>query len=192
MLPERANTDNRILQACDNKNMDTSPRAQDGKRKKLLHRFYEPLVLLYVLDRTQGDHISRQDLERLPSGEISLEELQRRLLDSLSYVCDFDKGGDTITAIAAASAPLTYYVATNNNSVEKVVPFLRSLLAQLGELYDFDPQRLSESESSILEYCVDFGEKRVKTYWRLLRESLKKCRKDLLEASVAHGKWFFC
>lgn len=167
--------------------MDISSRVQDGKRKKLLHRFYEPLVLLYVLDRTQGDHILRQDPERLPSGEISLEELQRRLLDSLSYVCDFDKGGDTITAIAAA-APLTYYVASNDNSVEEVVPFLRSLLMQLGELYDFDPQRLSEPESSILKYCVEFSEKRVKTYWKLLRDSLAKCRKDLPEASVAHGK----
>jgi len=172
--------------------MSTSSRTQDGKRKKLFHRFYEPLVLLYVLDRTQGDHISRQDPERLPSGEVSLEELQRRLLDSLSYVCDFDKGGDTITAIAAASGPLTYFVASNNNSVEDVVPFLHSLLAQLKELYDFDPQRLSEAESSILEYCVNFSEKRMKKYWRLLRESLAKCRKELLEASVAHGKWFFC
>jgi len=168
--------------------MDISSGAQNGKRIKLLHRFYEPLVLLYVLDRTQGDHISRQDPERLPSGEVSLEELRRRLLDSLSYVCDFDKGGDTITAIAAASAPLTYYVATNNNSVEEVVPFLRSLLMRLGALYNFDPQRLSESESSILEYCVDFSEKRVKTYWNLLRDSLAKCRQDLEEASVAHGK----
>jgi len=167
--------------------MDTSLRAQDGKRKKLFHRFYEPLVLLYVLDRTQGDHISRQDPERLASGEMSLPELQRRLLDALSYVCDFDKGGDTITAIAAAS-PLTYYVASNENSAEEVVPFLRSLLRRLGELYDVDLQRLSESERSILEYCVDFSEKRVQTYWKLLGESLKKCRESLLEASVAQGK----
>lgn len=167
--------------------MDISSRTQDGKRKKLFHRFYEPLVLLYVLDRTQGDHISRQDPERLPSGEISLPELQRRLLDALSYACDFDKGGDTTTAIAV-SEPLTYYVASNENSAEEVVPFLRSLLRRLGELYEVDPQRLSESENSILEYCVDFSEKRVQTYWRLLRESLTKCRKDPLEASVAQGK----
>jgi hypothetical protein len=169
-------------------------RVQDGKRTKLLHRFYEPLVLLYVLDRTQGDHISRQDPERLASGEISLPELRRRLLDSLSYVCDFDKGGDTITAIAA-SAPLTYYVASNKNPAEEVVPFLRRLLARLGELYDFDPQRLRESESSILDYCVNFSEMRVRTYWKFLGESLTRCRGDPLdasvaplEASVAHGK----
>lgn len=168
--------------------MNISSIAQDGKRKKLFHRFYEPLVLLYVLDRTQGDHVSRQDPERLPSGEISLQELQRRLLDALSYVCDFDKGGDTITAIAAASAPLTYYVATNENSAEKAVPFLHSLLRRLKELYDVDPRRLSESERSILEYCVDFSEKRVQTYWKFLKESLTQCRNEFLEASVAQGK----
>ena len=168
--------------------MDNSSRAQEGKRKKLLHRFYEPLVLLYVLDRTQGDHILRQDPERLPSGEISLQELQRNLLDALSYVCDFDKGGDTTTAIAAASAPLTYYVASNKDAAEEAVPFLRSLLMRLGELYNVDPQRLSESENSILKYCVDFSGKRVKTYWRFLRDSLTKCRNDSLEAEVAQGK----
>jgi hypothetical protein len=167
--------------------MDTT-RTQEGKRKTQLHRFYEPLVLLYVLDRTQGDHIRRQDPERLPSGEISSLELQRRLFDSLSYVCDFDKGGDTTTAIAAASVPLTYYVASNENPAKEVVPFLRSLLTQLGELYNFDPQRLSESESSILKYCVNFSEKRVKKYWGLLRGSLTKCREGVLEALLAHGK----
>ena len=168
--------------------MDISSGAQNGGRNKLLHRFYEPLVLLYVLDRTQGDHISRQDLERLPSGEISLLELQRRLLDSLSYVCDYDKGGDTTTAIAVASAPLTYCVASNENPAEEVVPFLRLLLTQLKELYNLDPQQLSESESSILRYCVNFSKKRVKTYWKLLGDSLTRCRKESLEASVAHGK----
>jgi hypothetical protein len=171
--------------------METSSRTRDGKRRTLLHRFYEPLVLLYVLDRTQGDRISRQDPERLPSGEISLQELQRRLFDSLSYVCDFDKGGDTTTAIAAAPAPLKYYVASNKNPAEKVVPFLHSLLQQLRELYDCNDQLPSESESNILRYCVDFSKKRVKEYWKLLRDSLTKCRNNSPEASVAHGKWIF-
>jgi hypothetical protein len=168
--------------------MDVYSKTQEGKRKTLLHRFYEPLVLLYVLDSTQGDHTLRQDPERPPPREISLPALQRRFFDSLSYVCDFDKGGDTTIAIAATSAPLIYYVASNENPAERVVPFLRLLLAQLGQLYNFDPQRLSELESSILEYCVGFSKKRVKKYWRLLKESLTRCREDSLQASVAHGK----
>jgi hypothetical protein len=168
--------------------METSSRTQDGKRRTLFHRFYEPLVLLYVLDPTQGDRISRQDPERLPSGEISLPELRRRLFDSLSYLCDYDKGGDTTTAIATASEPLTYYVASNKDPVVRVVPFLRSLLQQLGELYNCNDQLRSESESRILKYCVDFSERRVRKYSKLLRDSLAKCRKDSPDASVTHGK----
>jgi hypothetical protein len=168
--------------------MEALPTTPHGKRRALFHRFYEPLVLLFVLDRTQGDHLSRQDPERLPSGEFSLPELRRRLLDSLAYVCDFDKGGDTTTAIAAAPTPLTYYVASNKNPAEQVVPFLRSLLRQLHELYDYDDQQLSESESSILWHCVKFSEKRVKVYWKQLGDSLKKCRNDRLEPLVAQGK----
>ena len=168
--------------------MEASSRTQDGKRRTLFHRFYEPLVLLYVLERTQGDHISRQDPERLPSGELSLPELRRRFFDSLSYVCDFEKGGDTTTAIAAAPVPLTYYVASNKNPARQVVPFLRSLLEQLGGLYDCDDQLLRESESRILRDCVDFSERRVRKYLKLLRDSLAKCRNDSPGASVAHGK----
>jgi hypothetical protein len=168
--------------------MEASSRTQDGKRRTLFHRFYEPLVLLFVLDPTQGDHISRQDPERLPSGEISLPELRRRFFDSLSYVCDSEKGGDTTTAIAVTPVPLTYYVASNKNPKELVVPFLRSLLEQLGRLYGCDDQLLRESESRILRYCVDFSKRRVRDYLKLLRDSLTKCRNDSPGASVAHGK----
>jgi len=170
---------------------EAAAKTRDGKRNTLLHRFYEPLVLLYVLDRTQGDHILRPGPEKLPSGDLPVEELRRRFFDELSYVCDYDKGGDTATAIAAASTPLTYYIASNKDSRLTVEPFLRRLLLQLGGLYDLDSQRLREAEDSILQDCVDFSEKRVNTYLKNLHLSLTDCLTASPEDPVVRGEIVF-
>lgn len=156
--------------------MASESRIQIGKRKRLLHRFYEPLVLLFVLDRTQGDHLARPTSERLPLGEITAQELRRRLLDSLSYLCDFDKGGDTTTAIGVASTPLTYFVSCNKTPKRQVTSFLQSLLTRLESVYKQDSRQRIVSENEILRYCVDFSEKRLNTYKGLLQGALEKCR----------------
>ncbi len=65
---------------------------------KLLRRFYEPLVLLRVLDPTRGAH--RPDLIT-DRGLDEKSKLWRNYVDQLSFVCDSDKGGDTVTAVAA-------------------------------------------------------------------------------------------
>jgi OTT_1508-like deaminase len=127
----------------------------------------------------------------LPSGDFPTEELQRRFLDSLSYVCDYKKGGDTTTAIAAASAPLTYYIASNKDSRHKVEPFLRDLLSRLGGLYNLDSQRLRDAESSILRDCVDFSEKRVNKYSDSLQKSLTECLEASSEDLVIRGEESF-
>ena len=150
-----------------------------NKRNKLLHRFYEPLVLLYVLDRTQGDHLARPTSDSSPREQLTPPELRRRFLDALSYVCDFEKGGDTMTAIYVASAPLTYYIACNKTPGKKVTDFIRSLLARLASIYRQNFQQRTDEESDILGDCVGFGEKRLKTYWKLLQEPLTKCRDAL-------------
>ena len=156
--------------------MNPSPRPRFSDRNKLLHRFYEPLVLLHVLDNIQGDHIARAGSENPSLDGIPQNELRRRFLDSLSYICDSEKGGDTITAIAAAMPPLTYYVACNKTPKANVISFLRSTLKQLGSVYGPDGRLCLEVENKVLEDCVTFSQKRIKTYWKFLKCSLKKCR----------------
>lgn len=60
---------------------------------RLLSQFYEPLFLLNVLGQTRGEHTTvHSDL----SDERSR---RRRLLRNLAYVCNYDKGGSSCTAI---------------------------------------------------------------------------------------------
>ena len=95
-------------------------------------RFYEPLVLLYVLDRYGKGRISRSVSEdSTPSSEV--QELRRDFPDSLAYTCDYEKGGDTVTAIALESRPagLTHWIASNKNCTNRTLHFLQGIIRAL-------------------------------------------------------------
>ncbi|KAK5552864.1 hypothetical protein LTR46_009280 [Exophiala xenobiotica] len=145
---------------------------------KLLHRFYEPLVLLYVLDPTQGDHV-REEANRLPLDITSSKELRRRLVSALAYICDFEKGGDSFTAIFVTQGPLTYYIACNKGPRSKTLSFLRKILDHLEKVYDRDEKQRAKARGKILAECVKFSNKRLKAYWSFLRNVLVRCEETL-------------
>jgi hypothetical protein len=157
-------------------------------RNKLLHRFYEPLVLLFALDRVQGDHLY-SDSKWLPLDDTTDKELRRRFLNSLSYICDYQKGGDTVTAIGAAASPLSYYVASNKTPGKEVKNFLESVFSQLEQIYDMDPEQRFNMENVVLESCVQFSEQRILTYWKFLEISMKECSDALQDESVVASKF---
>ena len=157
-------------------------------RNKLLHRFYEPLVLLFALDRVQGDHLYPES-NRLPLDDITDKELRRRFLDSLSYICDYQKGGDTTTAIGAAASPFCYYVASNKTPQEKVKTFLESVFSQLEQIYDMDDIECINMEKELLESCARFSEQRIRTYWKFLQLSMAECSENLRDESSRLSKF---
>jgi hypothetical protein len=167
--------------------MNSSKKSQSSNRNKLLHRFYEPLVLLHVLDRIQGDHLPRQRNESSPDQYSHKTELRRRFFESLAYVCDYAKGGDTITAIAVSDCPLTFHVACNIRLSEdnEVVPFLNSLLEKLKMASD----SALVNDACVLKECVDFSKKRILTYWRFLQTALRECHKALAKIEDRRRKW---
>jgi hypothetical protein len=170
-----------------NKAAKPSPGNSPGKRNKLLHRFYEPLVLLYVLDPTQGEH-DNNGRGRLPLEDLTAKDLRRRFLDCLAYVCDSEKGGDTITAIGVAASPLRYFVAGNKSPGQKVKEFLDGILGLLGRAFGLGRQEGQLMEDRLLEVCVDFSEKRIRTYWRFLRDDLRECGRKLDTTTRENGK----
>lgn len=157
-------------------------------RNKLLHRFYEPLVLLFALDRVQGDHLYSES-DRLPLDDITDKELRRRFLNSLSYICDYQKGGDTTTAIGAAVSPLCYHVASNKTPREKVKTFLEFIFSRLEQIYDMDYEGRINVENEILQSCVRFSEQRIRTYWRFVQLAMADCDETLRDESSRLSKF---
>ncbi len=148
---------------------------------KLLRRFYEPMILLSVLDPLRSEHIGR------PSDPnhwiLSPTELRRAFVDKLAYLCDFKKGGDTITAIALQSLPegIIIHCATNNPMKPQVLDFINRVLALVATVNN---ENCPDIEATILREALVLSRERLTQYWKLAEKSVIKCSKHLLRNSL--------
>jgi hypothetical protein len=155
-------------------------------------RFYEPLVLQHVLGPTRGSRIQCELPDSLDGSEPGTDKckLRRLFLNSLAYVCDYEKGGSTVTAIAVEMRPagVVFWVAANENVKDKVVRFLTDILKGL-EGGANGEKSAAMVEESTFRRAVEFGMPRVKVYWRFMQESLRNCIKALeLESEQNKGE----
>ena len=157
-----------------------------NKMEKLLRRFYEPLVLLKVLDPTRGAH--RPDLVT----ERGLDEhskLWRNFLDQLSFVCDSKKGGDTVTAVAAQSTneiPI-YWLASNSKSVNTAQKHLEWIFARLNSLHSASPISKDQLQKEINARCIEFSSRRIKTYVTSLLKAIVRVQRITKESTNDGG-----
>ncbi|KAI8959090.1 hypothetical protein F5Y11DRAFT_334117 [Daldinia sp. FL1419] len=140
---------------------------------KLLHRFYEPLILSKVLGRTRGTHTSA------PQDNGDDQRRCRRLLRNLSYLCDYDKGGDTTSSIALEDSEQCYvfWIASNaTRTGNKIVEFLESSLAKVYRIVTTTEDQRRSLEAEFTRACIDFAKSRVKNEVNLLSGAARKCK----------------
>lgn len=167
-------------------NSRRSGRPRFDYSNKLLHRFYEPLVLLEILDHTRGPQ------KYFPEPEIVLGDLNnlwRKFLDQLSWICDSKSGGATVSAVAAESKPSgpIFWLAANTNPERWALPHLRWVLQQLVDSHDASPQELDEVEERVRSRCIEFSKEKVKTYARLLCKNVQHVAEILAGTSDSSG-----
>jgi hypothetical protein len=143
---------------------------------KLLHRFYEPLGLLFALGTARGEHTHKTlpPFEQVDS--LTAQQLRRQFLDELAFLCDHKKGGDSCTAIALGQTPqhCVFWIAANKCPERQIVPFLIELLKILvGAGGKRDNQLLI---GDIFRISVTFARKRITTYAKYLLSDLEKLR----------------
>jgi hypothetical protein len=141
---------------------------------KLLHRFYEALGLLFALGTARGEHKTLPSFEQVDS--LAAQQLRRQFLDELAFLCDYQKGGDSCTAIALGQTPQhwVFWVASNKCPERLIVPFLTGLLEILeGAHGKRDDQLLMRD---IFRVSVTFARERIKTYAKFLLSDLDRLR----------------
>jgi hypothetical protein len=138
--------------------------------------FYEPLVLLYTLGRTRGEYSCATLSAHENVCHLPLKEVRRRFLNELAYMCDYDKGGDTVTAIGLESTPQRYvfWVASNSCPKRKIIPFLESLLATLKNTLGATGKQSTQSVEEMAIRCVGFATPRIKKYKSHLNPLLRR------------------
>jgi hypothetical protein len=160
---------------------------------KLQKRFYEAVVLLNVLSKSQGDHIDENPLGPAaePSDLVNSGEIRRNFLKQLAYICDSEKGGDTTTAISAEQTPqgVVLWIASNKRSISherKVKEFLDGILQRLCYL---QKDQEDDVEQYIVAKSVEFCSKRLVDYQKLLKPSLSLCIKHFEGQSSDYGQY---
>lgn len=149
---------------------------------KILSRFYEPLVLLRLLGQSRGNHQPK------PHDVNAVQAVRRDFLRNLSYICDFEKGGDTCTAIGLADLGACYrlYVASDKGQA-KIAEFLKDVLGLLRDLNEVPGSELPQKEAEFVKFCVDFAERRIRKEKSHLFRAADACSRKLSHSATTEG-----
>ena len=147
---------------------------EDARR---LHLLYEPLVLMHTLGKVREDHTVSETCSHLDIPQLPLKQVRRLFLGELAYMCDYDKGGNTVTAIGLECTPqgCVYWVAANICPKKKIVPFLEGLLLQLKATSRGENGSSAPTEESLANESLGFANARLKKYRSLLKVPLSRC-----------------
>ena len=148
-------------------------------------QFHESQLLLYILEKVRGEHKKRQNYHgELDQGET---ELRRSFVDKLAYICDFKKGGSTVTALALQKTyqGVTFWIAANETVKLKVIEFLQQILQLLKNV---DRTSRETTETQLLALVVPFNKERLDYYWSALKKDLPICMERLDDLEGSTGK----
>jgi hypothetical protein len=136
--------------------------------ERLRHRFYEPLLLLGMLNpRRNGVH--EQPTIAFRTRNFISE--WRRFLDALAWFGDYHHGGETVTAIAADSPPagVHFWIASTH---EKSATLIQGILQHLLELSSASDEDKIAIRRIIVAQSVRSSRDKIKTYTKFLRLKL--------------------
>ena len=146
-----------------------------GANARLMHRFYEPLQLLSILNKDRGS--GEVDLPTEPqSSEARI--IWRRFLDNLSWLCDNGHGGETVSAVAAQSLSegTKFWLVSK---FEQSFDHLKWVLLELQTVDGKTDEEASMIGLEIAEKSILFSEDKVDNYLRFLKIAYRKARGEL-------------
>ncbi|KAJ6197783.1 hypothetical protein J3E72DRAFT_395345 [Bipolaris maydis] len=123
---------------------------------------------------------SQKEIAHLP-----LLDIRRMLLSDLAYICDYDKGGETVTAIGLQATPQRriFWIASYVGSKTKIIDFFRSILTQI--VHVSAASRATQLATELALQCIAFATPRIRKCRGLLKPLLRKCTTYLAETKQA-------
>ena len=161
-------------------------------RRKVLRRFYEPLLLLNSLGHIRGPRIKSEANTNTLSPNIN--GLRRAFVDGIAFICAYEKSPHCVTAVALEKTPqgITFWVAANEKLEGKVVEFLESVLSdirRISELRDKDSRRREGDriEEDLMSRIITFNTPRILTYYKQVAQRVPKCLEIISERHEKNG-----
>lgn len=150
---------------------------------RLIYRFYEALYMLCVLGKVRGPHIQKvHDFSNILA-------VRRRFLDNLVFLCDFEKGGLSSTALAVEERPdcNIFWISSNRGPTESVSSFLDEVLRLVKTSCGMSSGERSAAEVVLGRKCVEFASKRVKNQVKALLNGAERCQHHISTESRENG-----
>ncbi|KAJ4255478.1 hypothetical protein NW762_009473 [Fusarium torreyae] len=146
------------------------------KYSRLLSRLFEFLALFHILKRIDGPHVVTS---QVPT---DFQGTRRRFLKSLSFVCDYRKGGDTTTSIALESRQggVVFWIAANLTPNDDVLAFLSEILGDLRRGLNATEIDREALKDSLTRRSVQFAAPRLRKECGLLVRAARSCENYLI------------
>ena len=167
--------------------------AQVPISRKVLRRFYEPLLLLNALGQIRGKRIKPESDPNSLSPNI--QKLRRSFVDGIAYICAYEKGSRRVTAAALEKTPqgITVWLAANEKLEEKVIQFLETVLSDIQRIAELDDResRHRKGEQTVEDLTsrvVAFNAPRIQTYCeQVARKHAPACLDTISKGGMKSG-----
>lgn len=153
---------------------------------KIIHRFYEPIMLLEALRESAREHLPIPSQSAHVNVE-DLKQLYQAFVYKLAHICDREKGGKTVTAIMIldmSNVPTdepeyTYVFAVNQATSEHLAhtaSFLHTVLQKVALAPPAtDTEGRTAAERELRQIVLRFNRPRMRFYLNSLRERASVC-----------------
>ena len=166
--------------------------------RKVLRRFYEPLLLLNALDPIRGERIKPES--EIHGNSPNVQKLRRSFVDGIAYICAYEKGPHHVTAAALEQKPqgIKVWLASNENIGDRVIQFLEKVLSDVQHISKLDDresrQRAGEQTlDGLISRIVAFNAPRIHTYYKqVARQRLPVCLEVIKITLMKNGTSFHC
>ncbi|KAH6900412.1 hypothetical protein B0T10DRAFT_600701 [Thelonectria olida] len=159
-----------------------SPSAVKELKPRQLRRFYEPVILRKAIADIAHKHGTIKPPDRPPRPKTA-EERFHRYVDKLANMCDWEKGGNTVTAFAILDTEDAFVYVFGCNEVSdaglrQTAEFVVILLQKISGFRNLKPAEKDAVKKDIFNLLVLFNRPRVEKYLSALRKELMNCIKS--------------
>ncbi|KAI1866684.1 uncharacterized protein JN550_007537 [Neoarthrinium moseri] len=163
-------------------------------KSRIIHKFYEPLVLRKALSQASQNRARHVSSEPIDMG--NLQQLSFALVYKIAHVCDDVKGesGASVTSFAVLqshgnTSTVQYWFASNQRTHEQLEgtkTFIRDLL-RLFQTTNREPLELVSMHRTALRHVLQFNKPRLKFYLETLGMHLRQCLAQSLDGETGRN-----
>ncbi|KAK5994809.1 hypothetical protein PT974_03193 [Cladobotryum mycophilum] len=149
-------------------------------RRRLLRRFYEPIVLEAALKNArQGFDGPQREPNAAGDNADNAEGTFQFFVNRLAQVCDSQKGGDTVSAVAVLQeADCVHYIVGSNRRKPVEVPDVQVFLTKLLTIVAASHTLPGTKFRALLWHVLRYNVSRVEFYVGQVANHLQKCIED--------------